>query len=907
MSGRPGVEVTPLSPAFDFLAQEYKVPKLLLAIDDPTFADALDFLSKFPEAQDCKKRIETLATVVREECELMDEGLWALSELAETAFKNRFGRARIVAAVERALKFYEDFVVYHRASKERTKAWETHVTICMDAVSDTTSQYNSMFDSLARGGKIPLKKRRMVARWLSILRRSTTGPMQGARDSLDMTGKNRRILNKEMQFLTIDLGIFASLLVKISATVNGPGFDPESLSLPAWDEYQTLCQFVSGIKFDGTHDQSTSRGTRGPFHYSGNEATIARECSATYLAFHNSDAVGRWRQAGYETISTLFSGMEAGRDVFGGGNFKAGQLLAFLLLQLYKLEQYEHIAFIGLLSILCFRRAHEQCPTAASTFNLICALGALSVGVQCDQAVAPEALQLVDEAIELARLLPTEETVRRRAVLASLYYSRALVLRHINPYVTEPELLTLRRALRGALAAVTMARSARGALSWDSKPPARLARALTTAAKFGRQVLEEMETFQSQHHGCLAAQYDFACPEAGNPTQAQLLHSLASDSSLGTRDSFACLAEEAVQLLRTQVDYKASLLDALCVAIELFEPGTDQVAPLYIEALQISDRRLGDFPTMVQPDRAKLVVNISQGIQASKSRFQTVDLLRRCIQGLQRLDIDHVDDEQELRHVSLCVSLTLALAHLERYDEAITRAEAISLASLDGRSAAAAGLKVSATIAYCLWLKGDAQASLEKLEDGLRECTGSEEGGTGADYSKLRDPTHLLMFGWLGAVKASLGEPEEGLLIGQIAVAQMRSVLQQLADENSKLAAAGEKTSIWKSAQEALDPVDTILPQLLLYQAAALSQLGRPEEAAPALEEAVITVDREGKVDQSTVKTALLLKARLLERSGEFAEALVLRARADAIPLQGFNSRLGCFTVSASESIRSSP
>jgi len=457
-----------------------------------------------------------------------------------------------------------------------------------------------------------------------------------------------------------------------------------------------------------------------------------------------------------------------------------------------------------------------------------------------------------------------------------------------------------------------MARAARNLDGSNSKAEAQLARALATAAHFGKKVLSHTRCLHLAHYSCFPKHDRIrissldklndtdprtpsrACTEVKNSERVELAHMLSCDYSLGDLETFSGLAVEAAQLFRRSDLYEASLFDAICVVIRLLDSHEKEAFPYLIEALRISNRRLENFPDVAQEERERIVVYSGLGLLQTDSPLKTADTLRQSISGLQSLESDFPRATMP-RLVSLRASLVLALAHLEQYDEAIEAAEAISLQVLSEEHVAPTRVKVSAIIAYCRWLKSDAQAALQMLAKALKEGTGYDALHPDAEYPTFRDATHLLMLGWLGAVKASLGRVEEAARDGKAAVVQMRQLLQDLDDDRARTKALGEPNDIWSLSRTALDPVDSVLPQLCFLLAATLAQQGgRGEEAAAALDETLFAIDDPGEVDPSTTKTALLLRAKLLEEDGDMVEALALRTRADAIPLHGFFHRLGC-------------
>ncbi|KAE8232436.1 hypothetical protein CF326_g2537 [Tilletia indica] len=238
---------------------------------------------------------------------------------------------------------------------------------------------------------------------------------------------------------------------------------------------------------------------------------------------------------------------------------------------------------------------------------------------------------------------------------------------------------------------------------------------------------------------------------------------------------------------------------------------------------------------------------------------------------------------------------TLLNIQLERYEEGLIDINQMStLLRKEEEKEPSKFIGSTVMKGCCHWMLGQQEeafkvltASIQLIKN-LQDTKNAKAAVKECDLGTLRFDVakdkleHCLALAWYGAVQSSMGNHEVALENGERAVRALRSRLSDI--------------RVQLDSMVNLNPVDRFLPHCLILTAGTLLCMGRREAARKQVEES-LKLNSDAKVDGPTVKTALLLKARLLEETtgrGHFEEAARIREEAKKIPFRGFLHRMGC-------------
>ncbi|KAE8217773.1 hypothetical protein CF326_g9345, partial [Tilletia indica] len=215
--------------------------------------------------------------------------------------------------------------------------------------------------------------------------------------------------------------------------------------------------------------------------------------------------------------------------------------------------------------------------------------------------------------------------------------------------------------------------------------------------------------------------------------------------------------------------------------------------------------------------------------------------------------------KQWKRAAKLNTDRPIICIQLERYEEGIADLER-SRTFFDGPGKFCFGeVEELAVQACCFWLLGQSEEALKILKSALQLVHDDVDRDAYQEYG--------LALGWQGAIKSAVGDHIYALKDGEHAVKVLRN---RLSSTETRL-----------SAQFELDPFERMLPHHLVLLAGTQLAVGLKEEAMGHVEES-LKLNSDIRVDGSTVKTALLLKARLLEEKTSISRQVtetVLRRR----------------------------
>ncbi|KAE8203986.1 hypothetical protein CF327_g7742 [Tilletia walkeri] len=216
-------------------------------------------------------------------------------------------------------------------------------------------------------------------------------------------------------------------------------------------------------------------------------------------------------------------------------------------------------------------------------------------------------------------------------------------------------------------------------------------------------------------------------------------------------------------------------------------------------------------------------------------------------------------------------------------------------------------LEPKAVKGFAFWMLRQPEQALAAFTSAMeliyKRAEESKGGLRRRHYRASEDLRYMLISGWIGGVRAALGDLQGARQDGESAVQEMRRRLKVLAEGNAAEFDGAEledgevdDEDRYRPVHESLEPIDRILPHILLILAATLTRLGELKEAMDHVDEVLERSKMYRCRDELTVKTALLLKLRLLQHSSPDDIMLLqqIKTEAEAIPMQGFLVQLRC-------------
>ncbi|CAD6966380.1 unnamed protein product, partial [Tilletia laevis] len=651
---------------------------------------------------------------------------------------------------------------------------------------------------------------------------------------------------------------------------------------------------------------------------------IWQELEPQRMAFATLQDLRSWRSLGDLRTGGAVRHIDRGRNTLAEAN--PHQLLGFLLIETSKMECFVQAGIMSELLVILYRFRFEQDPTPNRRMELCMALGALSVTLARTDDRRLESIRAIEEAIHL--FTPLEELIKEFAdyIMGMFRLSQAYALLAHKGSLTimsnELPLYQTRKALRCARSAVADFRSH---LAADLPgrilgTQAALARALHACALIGKVLLKEMESHQTSHDPCAIASgqdrcyppfkqtprergftWDSWCKEHLYSPEQEYVHAKMGDYSLGLVEDFAAMAEEAVGLYRNlartnQELYEPLLAEVLKLQAQLLDLRPEKAIPVCEEAIETFERISSTFVDHFKEPLAALYLDLTRHLRSGYDLEKTISAIDEAISHQERLHQRFSIWRGYDTISALTAARALVHIRLERYEEALLDAEKAEQKLLEEVARddwiQTYLVEPRAVKAFILWMTGQTEQALVELQS-ILEATMARDAASLTSRRKTYwasdDPNHILFRGWLGGVRAAAGDAQGGRQDGEQAVQNMRRLL----DTPNFAPIEEEDAARARLVIYSLDTIDHILPHLLVLLAATLAQLGEFKEAMDNINEALELSKMHKCRDESTMKTALLLKLRLLERS-EGAESQQIQKEAYTIVAQGFLAQLGC-------------
>ncbi|KAE8231244.1 hypothetical protein CF326_g3744 [Tilletia indica] len=665
---------------------------------------------------------------------------------------------------------------------------------------------------------------------------------------------------------------------------------------------------------------------------------IWQELDPQRMAFTTLEELSSWRDLGDLRTGGAVRHLDWGRNTLAERN--PHQLLAFLLIETSKMECFEQAATMADLLVIVYRHRLKENPTAGGMMDLAMALGALGATLTRTESRQLEGIRAIEEAMRL--IASFKDLLKNWYPLVMSFFRTAychalLVYSYkLNSVSSDLPLSHSRRALRSARAAVDDMRT-----YIETNPPnctggehAVLARALFSCAFSGRALLEEMEAQQSHHHRCDLGNspkraysrfrqeprmgtfaWENWCDEELRTSEREYVHSKLADYSLGNVKDFATFAEEAVGLYEDLVktnreQYEPLLAETLFLHARLLDLLPDKAIPVCEEAIETYERISSTFIGHFKDQLAELYLDLARHLRQENDMVKLPSALDEALIHQEALEYRFSIWRGYDTVASLNSARALVHAHLEEYDEAL----AVALTAEQKMNAEVARhnwmkshlLEPKAVKGFAFWMLGQPEQALAAFTSAMeliyKRAEESKGGLRRRHYRASKDPRYMLISGWTGGVRAALGDLQGARQDGESAVQEMRRRLKALEGNAAEVDGAeledGEvdDEDRYRLVHDSLEPIDRILPHILLILAATLARLGELKDAMDHVDEVLERSKMYRCRDESTVKTALLLKLRLLQHSSPDDIMLIqqIQTEGEAIPMQGFLVQLRC-------------
>ncbi|CAD6963222.1 unnamed protein product [Tilletia controversa] len=565
--------------------------------------------------------------------------------------------------------------------------------------------------------------------------------------------------------------------------------------------------------------------------------------------------------------------------------------------------EYDSAAWFGELLVTLYRQADVHAPTVTNKIVLANALGALSILLDAADWYL-SGVRAVENAVEILRPLIKSDPSRCRAPMAALKAIHAELLSEFAAGEGRGTdvILMLRKACRIAEEALQLSHQLAKELPASSDLKAALARAFYVKAKAGRDMIQVlMRAHADSPLRCPDKLADLnlepeqrtdslpsceVCDSRQNECWSKsYLHDRIRALNVDTINVFVVASQKSVDLyleLAKSVPnlYEPLLAKALLVKAQLQTCSSPRVANAFVEVAALYDQLSTRFPGLFDvPFRAAYTglarqqrwENDLSGAVASYERVQKYPLKSLVV----NFGFDESAPLSWTASTFLCVQL-------ERYMDGWNVSNRTLHMFTDHQESGIYGPVMKGSLAvrgFCRWMLCKPQDGLEPCEKDLAVAVTLRAKEEDLDGRPDILGQSYCAVAWRGAVQSAAGKQSPALHNGELAV---RLVRDSLSEADTML-----------FAERTLYPFHRVLPHVLVLLAGTLLALGRKDDALKNVEES-LSLNKDGKQDGSTVKTALLLKARLLEESGDDAGAARTKAEAQTIPFQGFLHKMGC-------------
>ncbi|KAE8227747.1 hypothetical protein CF326_g7346 [Tilletia indica] len=629
--------------------------------------------------------------------------------------------------------------------------------------------------------------------------------------------------------------------------------------------------------------------------------TIEHVTRSQWFDFKGVARFAKWRRNVRVHMSNWFTRVRANRHKPASPEYNL--TLQHILIVFSQAGYVAEATSIAAMLVVVYREVYERDPSNRTKRRNLCnALGALSVAMwRAKQYLM--AAQAAEDGIQI--ITPLYEYTRDRSLvtLGELQVAHSSALLGLSQgNANDAQKLFLRfRAQMAAQKAVSMLR-ARSVSHDDSVTDyARLARAIQAHMDATVAVSGFLQELSFQHKAVSTDKFGWTmvpkCCEKLTVEEALFIHGSLPSSPDARLTFHLSFPEEVVQIYRDIAAtgtnaYDPFLAEALHWKAGLPETTLEQSLSAYKEGQKVYFRLAEMFPTLFNRKIARF-----QGDYALRLRFDArYDKADEVLAEALEQQADAPAEEGGVaiwRGYGLFSSLNslhaLVLSGIDQHAEALCkaqRAEMFFYATAD-ETCPMASLYLAEPFAikgYAQWMLGQPRDALKALRKSLTLLQQHEAAGLGkVKAERLKEecnhpPIYMLALGWKAGVEASLGRYEQAMRHIDEAVQQTR-----LRADSAK--------ARWE-AEQALDPIDQVLAHLLVIYAGILLGRQRFDEALERVYESLAVSDEGKRCSPSTYKTAIMLKARILEAIEQPLEAAEYASKANSLPGTGFMDKL---------------
>ncbi|KAE8213503.1 hypothetical protein CF327_g2985 [Tilletia walkeri] len=567
---------------------------------------------------------------------------------------------------------------------------------------------------------------------------------------------------------------------------------------------------------------------------------------------------------------------------------------------------FDQAVFFGELLLLLYRDGESRDPSLKNKLIMANAYGSLSILLRATRRKV-DAVRAAEEGINiLQRFLKSNSDLG----LAALKTTNAKALMELgsNLYNTEIQITVLQKAYRVAGEAFEIFRQLADKQPTNFDVKRSFADVLLVQISASKFMIQAMFEYQSSvqfdcflplddqlNQACAEQSVSAACGYCQGRGDQDLIHELLKKLGVNIVKAFITTAEQCIEISRVLVTrvpdlHEPLLANALLLRAELLSFYSPRDVDVFSEPVTLFLQLSEKFPSHFNAASEKAYVGFAKqqrrnaDLEGAAVSFQNA---LEQVFGLLDQSTGSQTASERTEHVKRAVKIqvdrTLLCIQLEQYYEGWFDSNRV-LKILMQEGQGSVSMKFVGSVAMrgcCNWLLGDSEKAFEdlaKVFQGIKDAQDAQDATEQYSAGALRFDIaedafeYCVGLGWYGAVQSSRGNHEAALEGGERAV---RALRVRLSNRQIQLA-----------TNFGFDPIRQLLPHFLVLLAGTLLCMGRSEAAWKQVEES-LQLNSDIRVDGSTVKTALLLKARLLEERsgrGHFKEAARIREEAKKIP-----------------------
>ncbi|CAD6948834.1 unnamed protein product [Tilletia controversa] len=602
---------------------------------------------------------------------------------------------------------------------------------------------------------------------------------------------------------------------------------------------------------------------------------VIDDLSPSHLAFEDLNNLKQWKVRAASRFRALVHISTLRADAIQSSFSETATVLMVCSTLLYQRDAPSLVIPLAQVFVATVREEYEQDPSIANRLRLCNSLGVLFL-IFSQAAHNFDAMRAGEEAIACLQPLCEDNPSEHLPLMASLKmaYCDSLISTADSDETTYGSLNrvgVLRKSSRVATQAVDLARSI-----VEAKPTELKARWTLAYALFlkGRACCELRDA-------CAALTIRYA--NYNLETVSPKLFAKVDDRSYENVDSALAASEECISIYRRLAEDSPKLFDpllakALHSAADAYgyhpQLKSEQAIAYYREAITILLRLSQSFPSIFEVSLGRSYFSLAHQLNSDSRLVEAEESFDEMLKVCPRRN-KLVGQVWQYRAV-LCF-------RLERYQEALAHATKSDTIFQSGDDPSESRVGALAVQGFCIWVLDAGRA--EEALDILKWCISNSL----CDGCQFRRPSQIryvsddqymfcLALGWNGAVRCALGQRTDARANGERALMVTRALLKSRKNMSS-------------TTRRTLEPSHHVLPHLLVLLAGTHLEAGRYDMAKKAVDESLKLGEA---ADGPTRKTALLLKARLLDKDGLEAEAAATRAEADKIHFKGFLDALGC-------------